>query len=320
MTQHKPLVSIIIPTYNRAHLIGETLDSIKAQTYKNWECIVVDDGSTDNTDTILAKYVEKDNRFQYHQRPVNRIKGANACRNYGFELSKGEYINWFDSDDIMCPEFIKLKMKILVSGNFNFVFSKTINFDNDGNVSKFCSNSNIGVEISAFNFIKQNLTFCTLDFMATKASIGKLRFNEKLKSGQEYNFISRYLFTTVNGGFIEEDLSKRRVHASSIQSGVTKTLQYDITSYHQRTIENKVLLLQDIKVIGDTQSKLYLVNSIISFSYQLALKKQIIPYFSEILKLIQTVKGIKSAGYFFAAMITLHHTGKGYKLYKKALR
>ena len=78
----KPLVSIIIPTYNRAHLIAETLDSIIAQTYTNWECIVVDDGSTDPTDELMETYCKKDSRFQYYHRPKNRPKGANACRNY----------------------------------------------------------------------------------------------------------------------------------------------------------------------------------------------------------------------------------------------
>ena len=90
----EPLVSIIIPTYNRAHLIGETLGSVLAQTYQNWECIVVDDGSTDNTEAVLATFTAKDSRFQYDQRPKDRLAGGNAARNYGFELSKGEYINW----------------------------------------------------------------------------------------------------------------------------------------------------------------------------------------------------------------------------------
>ena len=61
-----PLISIIIPTYNRAHIIGETLDSIIAQTYTNWECIVVDDGSSDNTAEVMAKYIVKDSRFRYY--------------------------------------------------------------------------------------------------------------------------------------------------------------------------------------------------------------------------------------------------------------
>lgn len=96
-----PLVSIIIPTYNRANLIRETLDSVMAQTYTNWECIVVDDGSNDTTSELLSDYCKKNNRFQYHHRPKARQKGANACRNYGFELSKGEYIQFLDSDDLL---------------------------------------------------------------------------------------------------------------------------------------------------------------------------------------------------------------------------
>ena len=77
------LVSIIIPTYNREHLIGETLNSIIAQTHTNWECIVVDDGSTDNTEEVLKNYKEKDKRFIFLKRPDNLPKGANTCRNIG---------------------------------------------------------------------------------------------------------------------------------------------------------------------------------------------------------------------------------------------
>lgn len=100
-------VSIIIPTYNRAHLIGETLDSVRSQSYQSWECIVVDDGCTDTTDIVIAKYMENDSRIKYHRRPVDRLAGGNEARNYGFEISKGVYINWFDDDDIMLPTFLE---------------------------------------------------------------------------------------------------------------------------------------------------------------------------------------------------------------------
>lgn len=109
----EPLVSIIIPTYNRAHLIAETLDSVLAQTYKNWECIVVDDGSTDETDLLMKGYISKDSRFQYHHRPADRLPGGNAARNYGFEISKGEYINWLDSDDLISINKINDQIKCL---------------------------------------------------------------------------------------------------------------------------------------------------------------------------------------------------------------
>jgi glycosyltransferase involved in cell wall biosynthesis len=117
----QPLVSIIIPTYNRAHLIGETLDSIVAQTYLNWECIIVDDGSSDNTDEVIGEYVQTDSRFKYYHRLEDYAKGANSCRHIGFLKSNGDYINWFDSDDLMLVNHIETKMKKMMSGDYDFV-------------------------------------------------------------------------------------------------------------------------------------------------------------------------------------------------------
>ena len=102
-----PTISIIIPTFNRAHIIGETLDSIRAQTLAQWECIVVDDGSNDATEELMKTYIEDDARFHYYHRPKDRQKGPNSCRNYGFEQSKGRYVQWFDSDDLYHPEALE---------------------------------------------------------------------------------------------------------------------------------------------------------------------------------------------------------------------
>ena len=102
---------VIIPIYNRAHLIEETIQSITAQTYTNWECIIVDDGSTDKTEQTIAEYSVKNKNIQFYKRPDHLVKGANSCRNYGFTLAKGEFINWFDSDDVMQPTFLEERLK-----------------------------------------------------------------------------------------------------------------------------------------------------------------------------------------------------------------
>ena len=107
------LVSIIIPTYNRAHLIGETLDSVLAQTYPNWECIVVDDGSIDDTENLVLAYVAEDVRIQYHKRPNYKIKGAPSCRNFGVEISKGSYIMWLDDDDLIGENKLLFQVGVL---------------------------------------------------------------------------------------------------------------------------------------------------------------------------------------------------------------
>lgn len=113
----QPLVSVIIPTYNRAHLIGETLDSVLAQTYQNWECIIVDDGSSDNAEEVVRSYVKKDSRFKYYHRPEEHLSGGNGARNYGFKMSQGEYVNWFDSDDLMVPEKLEEQLKLLIENH-----------------------------------------------------------------------------------------------------------------------------------------------------------------------------------------------------------
>ncbi|EPR74699.1 glycosyl transferase [Winogradskyella psychrotolerans RS-3] len=158
---NSPLISIIIPTYNRRSLIGETLDSILAQIYQNWECIVVDDGSTDGTEELVKAYCDKDHRFQYHQRPSTHLPGGNGSRNYGFEISNGEYINWFDSDDIMCDDKLQLQMTSLETTNYNYSVCQTLVFE--GNVDNILGlrHEHITSEKPLLDFIKGDMSFFT---------------------------------------------------------------------------------------------------------------------------------------------------------------
>jgi len=106
------LVSVIIPTYNRAGMVMEAMDSVWAQTYRPIELIVVDDGSTDNTSEVLDQWAREhsgDPQFElrtFHQ----ENKGAPAARNLGARKSKGEFIIWHDSDDLMLPQRVELPL------------------------------------------------------------------------------------------------------------------------------------------------------------------------------------------------------------------
>jgi len=114
MSLKNPKVTILLATYNRAHLIGESLDSILNQTYKNWECLIVDDGSVDDTKEILKPYLLKDSRFNYYERTKNYKKGLSGTRNYGLDLAQeinAQYIQFFDDDDIMHPRKLELQIK-----------------------------------------------------------------------------------------------------------------------------------------------------------------------------------------------------------------
>ena len=101
------MISVVIPVYNREPLVGETLDSLLAQTFADWECIVVDDHSTDGSTEVVQKYVGKDPRIKLFVRPDDRLKGACACRNFGFENSNGDLVYFFDSDDLLSPQFFE---------------------------------------------------------------------------------------------------------------------------------------------------------------------------------------------------------------------
>ncbi|WP_299395091.1 glycosyltransferase [uncultured Gelidibacter sp.] len=120
-------VSIIIPTYNRSAYIADALTSIRDQTYKNWECIVVDDGSSDNTGEIVKRFVDKDARFKYYKRRDDFPKGANGSRNFGLSKSIGSFIAFCDDDDYWL--FDKLDKQITIFKNHPEVGLVTSNIE-----------------------------------------------------------------------------------------------------------------------------------------------------------------------------------------------
>jgi len=105
----KPLVSIIIPTYNYGALIGQTLQCVLQQSYSNWEVIIIDDGSTDNTRDIIQPFIT-DRRFSYYKQ---ENKGLPAARNAGIEIAKGEYIQFLDADDLLSEEKIAIQVEYM---------------------------------------------------------------------------------------------------------------------------------------------------------------------------------------------------------------
>jgi glycosyltransferase involved in cell wall biosynthesis len=142
---HEPLVSIIIPAFNREHLIGETLDSVLAQTYQYWECIVVDDGSTDGTRGRIKGYADKDKRV--HLCANERKKGAQGARNTGINYSEGDYVIFFDSDNYMYPTLLESMINQLLSTDSDICtcFIKIIDNDSKKNIetNEFVCNGNI---------------------------------------------------------------------------------------------------------------------------------------------------------------------------------
>lgn len=130
------MVTIIIPTYNRAWALEKALNSVLVQTYPDWECLVVDDFSTDNTKETIKTYCSKDNRFQYLLNESK--KGANGARNTGIVHAKGDYVSFLDSDDEWHPEMLEKQIKqYLKSDNIGAVYSNLHLKTPDGNEKEF---------------------------------------------------------------------------------------------------------------------------------------------------------------------------------------
>jgi len=303
-----PLVSIIIPTYNRAHLIGETLDSVLAQTYTNWECIVVDDGSTDQTDVEMGKYCEIDSRIKYYKRPDDHLAGGNGARNYGFKKSNGKYIQWFDSDDLMVPEKIELKVKTMLENDVDFVVSQTKYFNNEAkNTYNYPYTSK---EINFLNYAVTALNWFTPDFMADKRILKNLTFNENLKSGQEYNFFCRLLLATNNGYKLDVFLTQRRDTDNSIGNNRRKTQQKFLSSRFN-TYWFNYLDLKD-KAKSEIFDK-HTLNVCISCFFQSNKAFSLPTYFNRNVMKVFNLKSI----YFFLALISEKFFGKYHFFYKK---
>ena len=125
------LVSIITPTYNCGKFIARTLDSVQAQTYKNWEMIIVDDRSTDNTKEIVEEYMKNDPRIKYHLLDEN--SGAAVARTTAMKLANGSYMAFLDSDDIWTEDKLERQIKWMTDNGYAFSCTTYEQIDEDDN-------------------------------------------------------------------------------------------------------------------------------------------------------------------------------------------
>lgn len=116
----KELVSCIVPSYNRAHLLKEAIESTLSQSYPNWELIIVDDRSTDNTAEVVAGYQRKDPRIKYY---LNPEKGVSSARNYGARMAQGDFLAFLDDDDVHLQHRFESQLKAMLNSGSRFLVS-----------------------------------------------------------------------------------------------------------------------------------------------------------------------------------------------------
>ena len=189
MSYYKPLISVIIPTYNRGFILEETINSVLNQTYQFYELIIVDDASTDNTENIVKEI--KDNRIKYIKLDVNS-KGTKP-RNIGINLSKGKYIAFLDSDDKWLPEKLEKQLNFIESSKGKNVdvicFTGLIIKDQFKEIyqnNRHYNNENIMEYILVGRNEVQTSTY-----MVSSSIAKNILFDETLKKHQDWDFFLR---------------------------------------------------------------------------------------------------------------------------------
>lgn len=241
---NNPLVSIVIPVYNREHLIEETLESIVKQSYSNWECILVDDCSVDNTKEVCISFCQKDSRISFYERPKQMLKGANSCRNYGFQKSKGEFIQWFDSDDIMHQDKLKIKIQaaykydadVIVSTHTTTALKSIDEFETESFMS----------ETFYVDYILGKKAVITNDVMLRTSIVKEVRFDVNLHKAQEYDFFSRVFQQKLVYCFVDVALTLYRISADSISKNAGKG--------HRKQIESLIYLSKKMQTNHQSNS------------------------------------------------------------------
>lgn len=246
----KPLVSIIIPTYNRAHIIDETLHSVLSQSYDNWECIVVDDVSTDDTESTMRLFLEKDPRIHFCTRPENSPKGPSACRNFGYDQSKGEFIQWFDSDDLMHPHKLKLKVETALEHDADVIIDKHSGDALELDVQDFKIDSFTSKDFF-IDFLLGKKPVITNDVMFKRTIIGNNRFDENLWKGEEYEFYGRVFQQKLTYCFMDVSLTRYQLSEDSlsISPKQTESLIY-LSKKLQTAHANNPLIVEKAKYQG----------------------------------------------------------------------
>jgi len=315
----KPQVSILIPVYNREHLIIETLESIRSQSFSNWECILVDDHSTDNSVGVISEFISRDSRFKLYKRPSEKLKGANACRNYGFEMSQGEFVNWFDSDDIMHPEFISKKVAILSNNNtLDGIISKTMMFEKNIENITGRENRTFLTETTLEDFLKLKISWYLPDIMWNSAFLKeKQLFDEELLAGQDSDFYARMLIEQPKLEVVNEYLTYYRKHPQNITSHIDNRKNARLKISHLHSVIRLITLLEKKGKLSN-DLKLHFFKAMMKYLPFVISSKQDLKALFRLLRKLSFfnleifIRWIK----VFLAYFSLKITGKGEKLLK----
>lgn len=231
----KGLISIIVPCFKQSHFLDDCLKSVIEQTYQDWECFIINDGSPDNTEEIAKKWISKDNRFKYVYKENG---GLSSARNAGMEISQGEYIQFLDSDDVLDKNKLEVSMEIVANLSNNVENIVITNFrmfiDNPLNSKKpFCQ---LNPELFNFRDIllkwENNFSIPIHCGLFHTNLFNNFQFPEELKAKEDWIMWMHIFQKKIHVSFVDKPLSYYRINPD----GMTNDFKLMQTN-HMKAIE-----------------------------------------------------------------------------------
>lgn len=214
-----PLVSVIMPAYNASNYIQEAINSVIAQTYSNWELVIIDDGSKDNTSEIVLKNSNQDSRIQYFYQDNGK---QGKARNLGISKAKGDYLAFLDADDLWLPEKLKVQIEEIREKNVDLVFSDSYRFKNQEVV---CVSERMNVKSGFFSgskalqlFLEANrIPILTVLVKKEKVeAVGCFSESMDIQNVEDYHLWLKLLISNAEFYSSNRVLAKYRIHDNSV--------------------------------------------------------------------------------------------------------
>ena len=241
----KPTVSIIIPLYNRKDLVKETLDSVIAQTYPEWEALVIDDGSTDDSQKVAESYAIRDSRVRLLQR--NREpKGANTCRNIGIKHAEGNFIIFLDSDDLLAPFCLERRIEIFQKNKEkDFLVFPSLFFKNKPYDTSLYVNINTQ-ELPIYRFLRLDTVWLITQPMWKKDALFLINgFDERLKCWQDLDIDLKAFAKKLKYVYVDMAQPDSFIRSGNVDRITNAKMILEYLSSMKKVVKYALLFLED---------------------------------------------------------------------------
>ena len=229
----KDLVSVIMPSYNSEKFISETINSIINQTYTNWELLITDDLSTDNTIEIVESYVKNDSRIKLFK--LEKNSGAGIARNNSIMQAKGRYIAFCDSDDQWKESKLSKQIDFMITKDLSFTYSSYDVIDEENNKLKSIYSP---IKLSYKEMLRNNYVGC-LTAIYDQDKLGKL-YMSKIRKRQDWTLWLKIFKIIKNARGMREILAIYRDRTGSISNNKFLLLKYNWIIYNKELGFNKL--------------------------------------------------------------------------------